>query len=67
VPAPHPNDRTPVGRVNIAERPARERRCDFAGVEIGMSAQEARQECARCLRCDVHGIGSAEGGRVQYE
>ncbi len=67
VPAPHPNDRTPVGRVNIAERPARERRCDFAGVEIGMSAQEARQECARCLRCDVYGIGSAEGGRVQYE
>ena len=66
VPEARPNDRTPRGRVNIAERPARQRRRDFAGVELGMSDEEARQECGRCLRCDVFGCGSMEGGRVQY-
>ena len=33
-PPPRPNDRTPYGRVDVAERPARERRGDFAGVEV---------------------------------
>ena len=65
-PAAHPNDRTPYGRVNIAERPARERRADFACVDTEMSEEEARQECNRCLRCDHYGCGSLEGGRVQY-
>ena len=60
------NDRTPYGRVNIAERPARVRRADFKGVETEMSLQEARQECGRCLRCDHYGCGSMEGGRIQY-
>ena len=66
VPAAQPNDRTPYGRVNIAERPARERRTDFQSVEVEMSLQEANQECNRCLRCDHYGCGSMEGGRVQY-
>ncbi len=65
-PDPKPNDRTPTGRVNLAERPARERKRDYEGVECEMSHEEAIQECGRCLRCDRYGCGSMEGGRVQY-
>lgn len=65
-PAPAPNDRTPYGRVEILERPARERKNDFAGVECEMSHEEAQQECGRCLRCDHYGCGAMEGGRFQY-
>jgi len=61
-----PNNPAPTGRVNLAERPARERRCDFDGVEVEMTYEEAMQECARCLRCDHFGCGAAEGGRVHY-
>ena len=66
VPPPRPNDRVPTGRVNIAERPARERKRDFEAVEVEMTLEEARQECARCLRCDHFGCGSLDEGRVQY-
>ena len=66
VPDPVPNDRRPMGRVEIAERPARERRRDFLGVEGGMSDEEAQQECGRCLRCDAYGAGAMEGGRCHY-
>lgn len=66
-PAPHPNNRTPTGRVSIAERPARERKLDFDAVELEMSAEEAAQECGRCLRCDFFGCGTQVGGRTQYE
>lgn len=66
VPVARPNDRTPKGRVEITERPARERKRDFQGVEIEMSREEAVQECGRCLRCDCFGPGTLEGGRVQY-
>lgn len=65
-PAPAPNDRTPYGRVELAERPARERKRDFADVECGMSRQEVLQECSRCLRCDCFGAGATEGGRQLY-
>lgn len=65
-PEPRPNDRTPYGRVELIERPARERRADFEDVELGMSLEEARQECGRCLRCDRFGAGATEGGRQQY-
>ena len=65
VPEPLPNDRTPKGRVEITERPARERRLDFDGVENGMSREEVVQECGRCLRCDRCGCGVMEGGRHQ--
>jgi NADPH-dependent glutamate synthase beta subunit-like oxidoreductase len=65
-PAPKPNDRTPYGRVEILERPAYERKHDFLGVETSMSAEEAAQECGRCLRCDHYGCGSLEQGRFQY-
>lgn len=66
-PLPKENDRTPKGRVNIAERPARVRKNDFKSVEIEMSLEEAIQECGRCLRCDHYGCGSMEGGRVTYD
>ena len=66
VPAPAPNDRTPKGRVEISERPARERKHDFDYVEMPMSREEAVQECGRCLRCDHFGCGAMEGGRIQY-
>jgi NADPH-dependent glutamate synthase beta subunit-like oxidoreductase len=65
-PLPKQNDRTPKGRVEIAERPARERKNDFEHVECGMSLEEAQQECGRCLRCDCFGAGAQVGGRVQY-
>ena len=67
VPAPRPNNRTPTGRVNIAERPARARKHDFDAVEVEMSVEEASQECGRCLRCDFFGCGTQVGGRTQYE
>lgn len=65
-PAPKPNNRTACGRVQIVERPARERKNDFGAVEIEMSLEEAQQECGRCLRCDHYGCGVIDGGRIQY-
>jgi NADPH-dependent glutamate synthase beta subunit-like oxidoreductase len=61
VPPARPNNRTAYGRVNISERPARERKCDFECSEAPMSSEEAAQECSRCLRCDVYGIGALTG------
>lgn len=66
VPEPQFNDRTPRGRVEVAERPARVRKHDFSEVEEGMSREEARQECGRCLRCDCFGCGTLEEGRQRY-
>lgn len=66
VPAAFPNPRVPTGRVEVSERPARERARDFEACEEAMTEQEAAQECGRCLRCDVFGCGSMEGGRVTY-
>ena len=59
-------NRRPTGRVEVPERPARERVRDFAACEESMTEEEAVQECGRCLRCDVFGCGNMEGGRVQY-
>ena len=65
-PEARPNVREAYGRVNIAERPARERGKDFDHIELPISVEEIMQECSRCLRCDVYGCGAMEGGRVQY-
>lgn len=66
VPPAAANWRTPCGRVNIVERPARERKGDFEAVEVEMTAEEAFQEARRCLRCDHFGCGVLDEGRVQY-
>ena len=66
-PPARPNNPTPTGRVNIEERPARERRLDFAEVEQPMSTEEVLQECGRCLRCDHFGCGALVGGRIRFE
>ena len=66
VPPAAENWRQPCGRVNIVERPARERKGDFDAVEVEMSAEEAFQEARRCLRCDHFGCGVLDEGRVQY-
>ena len=63
-PEPKENDRTHIGRVNLTERSARERKKSFDPVENGMSFDEAMQECRKCLRCDHFGCGVVEGGRV---
>ena len=63
VPLPNMADRTPCGRVNMTEREACERRCDFDGVEVPMTEKECRQEASRCLRCDHFGYGILKGGR----
>lgn len=63
IPEPRLDDRTPCGRVNLTEREACERVCDFDGVENCMTEKEAKQEADRCLRCDHFGYGIFKGGR----
>jgi len=63
VPGPKLSNKTPWGRVNIGEREPSDRNHDFDIIEYGMSAEEALQECGRCLRCDKFGYGSFRGGR----
>ena len=65
IPIPHCTDIHPCGRVNPREREAGERKGDFTCIEFGMTAQEARQESSRCLRCDHFGYGNFKGGRVE--
>ena len=65
IPADYVHNRLPCGRVNMVEREACERKCDFDGVELGMSKEEADQEASRCLRCDYYGYGSLKGGRTE--
>lgn len=63
LPEPDLRDRIPCGRVNMTEREAGERVCDFEGVENCMTEAEARQEAGRCLGCDHFGYGIFKGGR----
>ncbi len=63
VPKPNMEDRNPCGRVNMTEREAGKRICDFEGVELPMTEAECRQEASRCLRCDHFGYGILKGGR----
>ncbi len=65
VPNPRLQIQPPYGRVQLTEREASERRQDFDCIECGMSCQEARQESARCLRCDHFGYGIFKGGRSE--
>lgn len=63
IPIPRIQDTTPCGRVNLTEREAGERVCDFEGVENPMTKAEIAQESSRCLRCDHFGYGIYKGGR----
>ncbi len=63
IPPARLDDRPPCGRVNLTEREAGERVCDFEGVENCMTEAEAKQEAGRCLRCDHFGYGILKGGR----
>ena len=63
IPAPRMNDKLPSGRIHLNEREASERKCDFEGIELSMSREEAIQESGRCLRCDHFGCGVLRGGR----
>lgn len=63
IPDPNLEDKHPCGRVDLTEREACERVCDFAAVENSMTEKEAKQEASRCLRCDHFGYGIFKGGR----
>ncbi|MDR2753084.1 MAG: FAD-dependent oxidoreductase [Oscillospiraceae bacterium] len=64
IPVPVPKRQPRWGRITMNERPADERKGDFAHLEFGMSAQEACLEADRCLRCDRYGCGVFRGGRI---
>ena len=65
IPEPRLSDREPCGRVEMTEREACCRVCDFEGVENCMTEAEAKQESHRCLRCDHFGYGIFKGGRKE--
>lgn len=48
----------PCGRVELKDVTYAEAVKSFDLAKLGMSAQEAHQESARCLRCDHHGFGT---------
>ena len=47
-------DRERKPRVHIQNRPAEERKHDFAPVNSGFTAEEAMKEASRCLECGCH-------------
>lgn len=65
VPEAKHQSRGAVGRINMVEREPSDRSDDFDMMEIGMTREEACQECGRCLRCDHYGYGSLIGGREE--
>ncbi len=65
LPAPRFADLQAHGRVNPQERPADERKKDFACMECPYTQEAASEEAARCLRCDCFGFGNLKGGRVE--
>lgn len=56
--------KTSCARCEMTNREAADRVGDWELVERGLTAQEAHQEAARCLRCDHFGHGAFRGGRV---
>lgn len=55
--------RQPMGRSELYERLANERKFDFEEIEKCLNENEAFQESSRCLRCDHYGFGIFKGGR----
>lgn len=67
VPSPKLSNTPACGRVNLTSRNIDNIEGDFGLVSEGMSEQEMKQECDRCLRCDHFGYGIFKGGRnVQW-
>lgn len=54
-----------MGRINMVERTPSDRIKDFDIMEIGMTEEEAKHECSRCLRCDHYGYGGFRGAREE--
>ncbi len=65
IPRPSHQARGAMGRINMVERTPSDRNDDFDIMEIGMTEEEAKQECSRCLRCDHYGYGSFRGDREE--
>lgn len=51
-----------MGRAEMIEREAAERKCDFGLCEKGLTREEVVREASRCLRCDHFGSGALGGG-----
>jgi len=65
VPPAYTQGKPAWGRVNMRERTAESRKGDFNMMEICLTDEEAKLECARCLRCDHYGYGAFRGGRKE--
>ena len=63
VPAPALTNTAACGRVQLTSRSMEDIKGDFGFASVGMSEEECRQECSRCLRCDHFGYGLFRGGR----
>jgi NADPH-dependent glutamate synthase beta subunit-like oxidoreductase len=55
-----------MGRAEMTEREAADRKCDFKLCEKGMTREEAVREASRCLRCDHFGFGALRGGSLPW-
>lgn len=63
IPDPQLSNTPACGRVNLRANHPEKLAGNFSLVTQGMTAQEALQECGRCLRCDHFGFGVFKGGR----
>jgi NADPH-dependent glutamate synthase beta subunit-like oxidoreductase len=55
-----------MGRIEMTEKEASERKCSFALCENGMTREEVSQEARRCLRCDHFGFGALGEGHLTW-
>ncbi len=65
IPDPEHSCTPPCGRVDLTGKCIEDIKGNFNLVTEGMSEQEAKQECSRCLRCDYNGLGKFRGGRIE--
>lgn len=63
IPEPKLTNTPPCGRVNPSGKTMEQLKDNFELVACGMTEQEMKQECSRCLRCDHFGFGIFRGGR----
>ena len=58
-------DETHMERCKIRKLEPKERKGNFAEVELCLSEEDAYQEAYRCLRCDIKDVG--EAGQAEME